>query len=554
MTAFVLLATLTAQAQPPTAETEKPGVVRGTVVSAATKEPLRRADVTLFPTTRGMAGGGGFPGMMAGPAGSLKAATDNEGNFVFASVPPGTYSLSVQRTGYVALRYGARNATSPGTNLTVRAGQEIAGLRMEMIPQGIIAGRVLDEEGEPLQGVVVFAMSGEASVPAGQRPRRGRGMGMTSQAQTDDRGEFRVANLTPGKYFLQVMPGRWGGMPIAAPTNEGGEEMGYVTTYHPGVTDPAQAARIDVAAGAEVSGIDIRLKRIRVFRVRGKVLDPSGEPGKNYFVNVMPKGMFFGPLVSQQFHRLPDGGFELRNVAPGSYRLVVQSNPGRGDGLTYVENLEVGSQNVDGLVLRLQPPVTVTGTVLQPSETKLDLNNMRVMLQGDVPMMQRSGPPPVKDDGTFEVENVPPGRYRLMLNAPPGGYIESIRYGDLDVTGSEFDVTASPAPIRAVVRPGGGAVSGVVLLDGKPASGLIYLIPADAALRNQQTVRSAIPDQNGVFTVGNIRPGDYLVFALSESDWGIWDDPDDFRAIESKAKKVSLKDTSKETVELTIAK
>jgi protocatechuate 3,4-dioxygenase beta subunit len=552
MTAIVILATLLAQAPGAGAETEKPGAIRGTVISATTKEPVRRADVTLQPTMRAGAGSVGI-GVMGGMAGSIKAVTDAEGNFSFANVAPGVYSLRSERSGFVAGQYGSRGPGTPPMLITVRPGQEVTGLRIEMTPQSVIAGRVLDDEGEPLQGVMVVVRSVAAGSVTERRPGR-RGFGMGGQTQTDDRGQFRVHNLPPGKYVLQVTPGRWGGLAVAAPVPDSGEEMGYVTTYYPGVTDPSQATQIQTTAGAEMSGFDLRLKRTRVFRVRGQVLDPSGQPAKNYFVNVMPKGLTFGPLMAQQFYPLPEGGFEIRNVVPGSYRITVQSNMANREGLTFADTLEMGPQNVEGLVLRLRAAVPVKGQVIQTSEQKLDLSSMRVMLQGDLPIMQRSGPPPVKDDGTFEVENVPPGKYRLMLNAPPGGYIESIRYGDADVTAGEFEVSTSPSALQVVVRPGGASLSGRILVDAKPAPGMVYVVPSDPALRIQMMIRGATPDQNGAFTLSNLRPGDYLVFALSEPDFGIWDDPTDFRMIESKAKKVSLKDSSSETVELTIAK
>lgn len=554
MIALILLASTIAQAPVPATENEKPGVIRGTVLSATTKEPLRRTDVTLTSAMRSGSGSGPGPAIMPGGMPSMtKSVTDAEGNFHFSDVKPGTYFLRAERSGYVAAQYGSRGPGSPPVQLTVRAGQDVTNLRIEMTPQAVIAGRVLDDEGEPMQNVMVMVVNADATQQAGRRPGP-RMFGMGSQAQTDDRGQFRLHNLPPGRYLLQVTPGRIGGMPVTAQTSETGEEMGFVTTYYPGVTDPSQASKIETTPGAELSGFDFRLKRTRVFRVRGQVLDPLGQPAKNYFVNVMPKAAVYGPLMAQQFYPMPNGGFEIRNLVPGSYRMMVRSNMAGGEGLSYSDTFEMGPQNVEGLILRLQSPVSVKGTVQQPSEQKLDLSSMRVMLQGDMPMMQRGGPPPVKDDGYFEVENVPPGRYRLNFMGLQGGYIESIRYGDSDVMASEFDVTSSPAPLRVVVRSGGASVSGVIQQDGKPASGLVYLIPAEPALRSPQTVRSATPDQEGQFTLNNLRPGDYLVLALSEADWGIWDDPVDFQAIQSKAKKVSLKETSKELVELAIAK
>ncbi len=560
MTLLAVLAVLTSQAPAAVPETETPAVIRGIIASAATKTPLRRADVTLQPMGVGSisgsaGGGGGFAG--GGRLAGMKAVSDSEGNFVFTGVKPGTYMLTAQRSGFLMARYGARTFTSPGTRLTVVPGQELNGLRMEMIPQGVVAGRVVDEEGEPMQGVVVMALGSSSQGMGGNRrsrggPGGGRGMFPVSQAQTDDRGEFRIPNLSPGKVILQIQPGRWGGAPVMGSGGDPArQEMGYVTTYYPGTTDLPQAAKIDVTAGAELAGFEVKLKRTPVARVRGKVLDASGAPAKNYFVNAMPQGSGFMGFVGQQFSRQADGWFELANVAPGSYMLSVRSDGGM-RGSSHTEALQVGSQNIDNLVIRLNPPVAVKGHVVQEGEEKLDLARVRIMLTSEMPVFIQPGV--VKDDGTFEVQNVSAGRYRVNVANLQGGYIDFIKYGGTDLSGDEAEISSSPDLLQVKVMAGGGSVSGVVTEDGKPGAGMVYLLPADPARRTTNSAKFATPDQNGAFTIKNLRPGDYLAFASEEPDTGFWDDPDEFRRIESKMKKVRVTKTGIETVELTIAR
>lgn len=559
MIPILFAALLTAQAPTAPAEAEKPGVIRGTVINVVTKEPVRKADVTLQPANvRGVSGAGGGVPYATGPAAILKAVTDAEGNFAFPSVHPGNFFLMVQRSGFVPARYGARGPMMPGSQISVRAEQEVTGVRIEMTPQAVISGRVVDEDGEPMQGIMVFALTPNAP-PASGAPRRGRpAVNFRGQVATDDRGEFRIANLAPGKVILQISPARWGGgVPVTDSSKPDGEETGYVSMYYPGVSDPNQAAKIEVTAGADLTGYEMRMKRVRVFRVKGKVLDPAGQPPKQFFVSLLSRGSVGGPMVAQQFYPMPEGGFELRSVAPGSYSLQVRTDSiGRGYG--HSEPIEVGSQNVEGLVIRMQAPVAITGQVVQQAEQKLDLAGMRVMLTGEpmMPMMMAPGggmPGMVKEDGTFSFDNLVPGKYRVNVTPVQGGYVESVRYGDIEATG-EIEILGSPSPLQIRIRPGGATVSGTVMQDGKPASGIVYLIPANAAARTQMLIKSGIPDQNGAFSIPNIAPGDYIAFALSESDPGVWEDPDEFRAIESKAKKVSLKETSTEAAELTIAK
>jgi len=94
-------------------------------------------------------------------------------------------------------------------------------------------------------------------------------------------------------------------------------------TYHPGTADLASARALDVEAGQELPGIDIRLQKNRVYRVRGKV-QGSG-PARGLRVMLMPKdrsaalfGGFFGGGANVQ----EDGTFELGGAQPGSYFVV----------------------------------------------------------------------------------------------------------------------------------------------------------------------------------------------------------------------------------------
>gem|GEM_PF-5863166 len=122
--------------------------------------------------------------------------SDAEGKFSIDNVEPGRYWLSAERQGFVKMDYGARRPSVPGTVLTLEAGKDLTGLMFKLVPQGIIAGRVLDDEGEPLSGVMVQVLQ--------QRymQRRKRLVPAAAGVQTNDLGEYRVANLSPGEYKL----------------------------------------------------------------------------------------------------------------------------------------------------------------------------------------------------------------------------------------------------------------------------------------------------------------------------------------------------------------
>jgi hypothetical protein len=91
--------------------------------------------------------------------------------------------------------------------------------------------------------------------------------------------------------------------------------------------------------------------------------------------------------------------------------------------------------------------------------------------------------------------------------------------------------------------------------DGKPLSGVsVVLIPDDESQRGQwDGYGTSTTDQYGNFRVTGIRPGEYKAIALEEVEGGEYMDPEFVKRYGNKATPVSLKEGSKENVQLTLA-
>ena len=148
---------------------DKPAGVEGTVTNALTGEPLVRAHVTL----RGIAGG---------EARNLGALTNAEGKFSIASLPAGSYTVTTDHVGFTAVIEHGRT----GVQVELRAGDKKDDVKLKLMPTGAITGRVVDADGEPAEGITVSAERGS--------------MGMRASANTDEKGQFRIGGLAPGKY------------------------------------------------------------------------------------------------------------------------------------------------------------------------------------------------------------------------------------------------------------------------------------------------------------------------------------------------------------------
>src|SRR5438309_17697 len=110
-----------------------------------------------------------------------------------------------------------------------------------------------------------------------------------------------------------------------------------VQTYYPGVTDEARAKFVEVTAGSEASGVDIRVAAAdKGFTVSGRVIDAeTGKPIADAMVAYSPSTPQARPDDSQHedFTGVPGGmtttntrgEFRLESLSPGHYGAHVES-------------------------------------------------------------------------------------------------------------------------------------------------------------------------------------------------------------------------------------
>ena len=110
----------------------KPSKIEGRMVNLVSGEPVRRVNLTLHVAGR--------------PAASLTTVSGADGHFLFPKVEPGTYRLSAERTGFLQQDFRG--------SLVVGAGQPVPDLVFKLTPQGVITGKVVDEEGDPVAAVL----------------------------------------------------------------------------------------------------------------------------------------------------------------------------------------------------------------------------------------------------------------------------------------------------------------------------------------------------------------------------------------------------------------
>jgi len=509
--------------------------IEGRVVNASTGAALKKVTLSLH--------------KMEGSDRPAVARSDASGRFTLRGVEPGKYRLSASRTGYAHQQFGSRGRMGSGTVLTLEPGQQLTGLVFRLYPQGVIAGVVLDSDGEPVVEAEVEALQYEYS-------RRKKQLQQVQQARTNDLGEFRIFGLVAGRYYISANSAsremRWGMSPRGAPGGEA--EQAYAPTYYPGTVDPASASPVEVAAGAEVRGVQLTLQRVPTARIRGRVVNPfTTGRDRETFVSLAPRqqGLWVFGYRSYPVSD-PDGNFEIRGVVPGSYTLMAEWRQGE---LRHTgrKKLDV-TTDLDGVVVEIAPGFEVSGVLKVEGKADVNHADLRVVLspRDEDPMGGRSTT--VKDDGSFTLRHLDPDQYRFDLHgAPENCYLRSVRLGRQEVLESGFELTGPPSdPLEVFLSADGGRLEGEVLDERKkPVRGArVALVPEPSKRDLSFLYKNITTDQSGRFSIVGIAPGEYKLFAWDTVEEDAWEDPEFLNPLEELGKPVRASPNGRESVSL----
>jgi hypothetical protein len=244
---------------------------------------------------------------------------------------------------------------------------------------GVISGKIVDVDGDPMAGVGVNATISGTSGLAAQRYRAG-------SAVTNDLGEYRIADLRPGKYLISARPSQRVPEDRGEEGEKAKERLVYMSTYFPGTLDKSQAVVVEVRSGEEAAanfGV-LRSHVSRSYRVSGTV---AGVP-----TGAMVQLILFSKSGNEEASSgelLNEGNrFECQNVLPGNYEAIMIAVKGMLRGgqpdmqiMQLIPSIEVDKTDVEGMQLQAVPGGQIRGKFRLDTGEKFDWTQLNMSLR-----------------------------------------------------------------------------------------------------------------------------------------------------------------------------
>jgi hypothetical protein len=502
--------------------------LKGTVINSVTSEPIRGALVQIYFN--------GQSSMLTGP----------DGKFQFAGLPPGQSTIMVRKPGFFSEDDFEPNAR--GQHLAT-TGPNSSPVVLKLVPEGVIYGHITEEDGEPIEGLPVELLA--------QHLQNGRKVwDRRPQAVTDEDGNFRIAELQPGDYFLSAGPSR---NPVTLPAqlSQPGAQ-GIPMVYYPVGSELAAAAPIPISPGKKVE-INLTLSPQTFYRVSGSINGYT----PNQPVNLQLRNSAGIPLPYNWRFDSATGSFRINGVPAGSYTLHAEAPDSHGYSLTATVPLTVNA-DLSGLHLILLPTVTIpirmsvitsrTGAERFWQQENYFPAYVQLVTRNAGLFELRYGSQQVGEKGatSLEIQNIVPGTYSVEINPNGPLYVQSATSGTVDLLDSDLSVApgSSPQPIEITLRDDVAFLSGTVSLENPSLNATVLAFSEHTSIppRIQPTY------SGGNFQLSSIPPGAYKILAVDHPDRLEYANPEAVKKYLSKAREVTLSPEQSAKIDLELTK
>ena len=475
-----------------------PWRIAGTVVNANTGVPLPRTRVTI---------------MDAKIRSNVQVVISSDaGRFEF-HVPAGKFALQGAKRGFITGAFNQHEQFSTAI-VTGVAGVDSENLTLRLSPNAVLAGKVVDEFGEPVRHAQIMIY----------RENRSTGISQISRirgANTDDQGKYEVTPLDAGTYFVSAKATPWYAMHPAS-AREGSKapdqvdtalDVAYAVTYYGDTAEPEEATPIPVRGGDHLEA-DIHLHPTPALHL----MFHSGENGGPINSPQLQRSVFDGveEVEGGEVETVSPGVYELTGIAAGRYLVRMPDSNGQfkepaAANLTNSQELNDTSGNSTSSI---SVKVAMEGAAAVPKQVWVGLRNNKAIVVASQ----------VDEKGEATFADVIPGKYDVVAGSRTETYsVTRIAWEGGATSGRTLTVPAGTAlSVSATVLGGSVTIEGIAKRDGKAfAGGMVVLIPQNPE-ENVDRFRRDQTDLDGTFTLLNVSPGSYSVIAIEDGwdlDW-----------------------------------
>ncbi len=329
--------------------------------------------------------------------------------------------------------------------------------------------------------------------------------------RTDDRGEYRFWGLPAGTYYLAVTANPWHSPRVSGEAGWA-ESAAYAPVYSGNTGDRSRAAPIVLRPGGEARA-DFTLAAVPGATVTVHHDAPAGSSGT---IALVMDGVSESEGYQRQERVYGGSPVTFGGVPPGRYAVVVRTASGARNYFGRSEVMAGGAETT--VEVKVLPLATVSGAIQfqNPAAPRRSSVFARLLREGGAGTQATAA----GADGSFHFPDVQPGKYRAAVGSRDGHFAAEIRVEGAESRGGWIDVREGQnITLRMVASDEVGKLEGYVL-DGESAvEGVLVVLAPAAESSESHNYHGFQTDSDGSFEYRNIPAGDYLLFAVEDTNF-----------------------------------
>jgi len=528
-------------ARKPAPEIQRPapppsGIIGGRVTSIQSGAGLARARIIVTSPAQ------------AEPRVTLTTA---EGRFTILDLPAGRYTVSAYKSGFVAETF-SEASQDHATAIDLTEAQQLKNVDFALAREGVVSGRVFDEDGTPFQGARVEVL----------RPQFDKGQRILSaigSAMTDDRGQYRIGGLRAGLHYVSATD------PAYDDVGDINGRLTYSPTYHPGMTFPEEASQVRVEEGRETPAIEFRLRIVHPVRVSGRIAAfDERQLLAGAVIMTSQHGERLSPVPVKDVTIYPDGVFMFRNVTPGRYVIRARGETERkGVSLFGSFATSIESGDLANITISMTPGAIAEGRVDVESATGASLTfppSMRIRaVATDGVMFGDAFSESLTNDGEFVFRGIMPGEHVFRVEGLPDPWVLKavyLRGRDITDTPVYFESGQRTQNFRIVLTDAPTTIAGTVRDrngQSRPDSTVVvFAIDPGVWRPYSRHVQIVRPTLSGTYRIRGLPPAEYWIAATQEIESGDLLDPASLERLAARASRITLAPGDTKTLDLAV--